>query len=67
MEIINRQMQRYSEEVKWVLKTNLYTFVIDHVLEGKGSYILQQLKEEEDASLKHVNKGDRRYDDNEND
>ena len=40
MEIVNRQMLKYDEEVKWVLKTNLFTFVIDHVLEGKGNYIL---------------------------
>lgn len=50
MEIVNRQMLKYDEEVKWVLKTNLFTFVIDHVLDGKGSYVLQQLKEEEDSS-----------------
>lgn len=40
MEVVNRQMLKYDEEVKWVLKTNLFTFVIDHVLEGKGNYIV---------------------------
>ncbi len=41
MGIVGQQMEKYHEEVKWVLKTNLYTFVIDHVLEGKGSYVLK--------------------------
>jgi len=40
----------YEEEFKWVLKTNLYTFVIDHIIEGKGSYVLEQLKQEAEQS-----------------
>ncbi len=33
-----------------MLKTNLFSFVIDHVLEGKGGTLIQQLREEEDRS-----------------
>lgn len=50
MNSVDKTMKIYEEEVKWVLKTNLFTFVIDHVLEGKGSYLIQQLKEEEDKT-----------------
>eukprot|EP00350_Pseudokeronopsis_sp_OXSARD2_P009420 CAMPEP_0170565214 /NCGR_PEP_ID=MMETSP0211-20121228/77483_1 /TAXON_ID=311385 /ORGANISM="Pseudokeronopsis sp., Strain OXSARD2" /LENGTH=46 /DNA_ID= /DNA_START= /DNA_END= /DNA_ORIENTATION= len=46
MGIISLQMDKYIEEVKWVLRTNLFTFVIDHVIDGKGSYILEQLRNE---------------------
>jgi len=41
MGVVAQQMDKYREEVKWVLKTNLFTFVIDHVIEGKGSYVLE--------------------------
>lgn len=41
MEIVNRQLIKYEEELRWVLKTNLFTFVIDHVLEGKGSNVIR--------------------------
>ena len=37
-------MRRYDEEVKWVLKTNLFTFVIEHVLPGEGLNLLEELK-----------------------
>jgi hypothetical protein len=40
MGIVNRKIEQYDEEVKWVLKTNLFTFVIEHVLDGKGSAII---------------------------
>jgi hypothetical protein len=40
IDVVNKQLSRFDEEVKWVLKTNLFTFVIDHVLEGKGNAFL---------------------------
>lgn len=55
MNSVDKQMKVYEEEVKWVLKTNLFTFVIDHVIEGKGSYLIQKLKEEEDATAAFKN------------
>lgn len=48
IDVVNRMLLLYDEELKWVLKTNLFTFVIDHVLEGKGNEILNKLKEEEE-------------------
>lgn len=50
MDVVDKQMIKYSEEVKWVLKTNLFTFVIDHVIEGKGAEFIKKIKEEEDAT-----------------
>lgn len=52
MEIVNRQLLKYEEEVKWVLKTNLFSFVINHVVEGRANILLQKLKEEEDDTAR---------------
>ena len=52
IDVVGRMLKKYDEEVKWVLKTNLFTFVIDHVLEGKSNQILNQLRQEEEEKLK---------------
>ena len=49
MTLVKNTLEKYTEEIKWVLKTNLFTFVIDHVLEGKGNTLIEQLRREEEA------------------
>ncbi len=40
MGTVEKAIAKYEEEIKWVLKTNLFSFVIDHVVEGKGSRLI---------------------------